>query len=108
MNVILTDKRTKTTKILQENLTEREAESICEAWGWNYCDENGVSYWMSLEDDVKELTKKVWAVAESHQLTALIEFNVEDFEAFCEPLRGCNDDEIVKAIEALTQIGLTL
>lgn len=55
-----------------------------------------------------EIQKKVWTVAESHNLTALIEFNVEDFEAFCEPLRGCSDDEIVKAVEALTQIGLTL
>lgn len=55
-----------------------------------------------------EIQKKVWTVAESHQITALIEFNVDDFEAFCEPLRGCSDDEIIKAIEALTQIRSTL
>lgn len=37
-------------EIIDEGLTERQAESICEAWGWNYCDEYGKSYWIEYEE----------------------------------------------------------
>lgn len=51
---------------------------------------------------MSELQKKVWAVAECYQLTNLIEYKVDDFEAFCEPLRGADEAEILTAIERLT------
>lgn len=33
-------------KTIADHLTEARAQSICEEWGWNYCDEKGVSYWI--------------------------------------------------------------
>lgn len=51
-----------------------------------------------------ELQQKVWAVAESHQLTSLIESKVDDFEAFCESLRGSGEADIITAIESLTMV----
>jgi len=36
-------------EILADNLTEYEAESFCESWGWNYCREDGYSFWMNYE-----------------------------------------------------------
>lgn len=30
-------------------LTEEQAESFCESWGWNYCDEQGRSFWIDYE-----------------------------------------------------------
>lgn len=35
--------------IIATGLSESEADAICEAWGWSYCDENGISYWMDAE-----------------------------------------------------------
>lgn len=39
--------------------TEQKAEQNCEAWGWNYDDGKGNSYWMDYEEgerpDLKEL-----------------------------------------------------
>ena len=51
---------------------------------------------------MNDLQQKVWAVAECHQLTSLIESKVNDFEAFCEALRGADEVEILTAIESLT------
>ena len=52
MRVLLRDKRTKeVAEVLAEGLTEKEAEGICEAWGWNYIDENGKSFWIEYEED---------------------------------------------------------
>ena len=33
-------------KVIESGLTKSQAESICEQWGWNYSDENGISFWM--------------------------------------------------------------
>lgn len=35
--------------IIATGLTEAQAQSICESWGWNYCDEDGVSFWIDYE-----------------------------------------------------------
>lgn len=51
MIVNLVDKRTKARKTIAENMTFDEAWSFCEAWGWNYIDENGKSFWLEVEDD---------------------------------------------------------
>lgn len=47
-NVILTDKKTGTETFYGEYKSEREAEEICERWGWNY-DDGKKSYWMGYE-----------------------------------------------------------
>ena len=47
--IVLLDKATKKeVKNLGEFLPEEVAENICEQWGWNYCDEQGKSYWMEV------------------------------------------------------------
>lgn len=51
MKIVLIDKATMKETTFADNLTEQEAESICESWGWNYCDEKGQSYWMSIEEE---------------------------------------------------------
>ena len=51
---------------------------------------------------MSEVQKKVWAVATSHQLTSLLEYRCDDFEAFCEDLREADEDMIVQKIVALT------
>jgi hypothetical protein len=50
MNVYIVDKRTRAKKVIEENLTEEQAWSFCEAWGWNYIDENGKSFWLEIDD----------------------------------------------------------
>lgn len=30
--------------------TEEQASKICEEWGWNYCDENYLNYYMEYEE----------------------------------------------------------
>ncbi len=47
--ITLIDKAAKKeVKTLEEFLPEGVAENICEQWGWNYCDEQGKSYWMEV------------------------------------------------------------
>ena len=58
------------------------------------------SAWRS--EDMNEVQKRVWAVATSHQLTALLEYRCDDFEAFCEDLREADEDMIVRKIASLT------
>lgn len=50
MLVIGTNKQTKEEIIIEEGLTVEAAERFCEEWGWTYCDENGVSYWLSVRE----------------------------------------------------------
>ena len=49
MKVILINKVTKEETVLIDDITEQEAESFCEAWGWNY-DDGYKSYWLGLDD----------------------------------------------------------
>ena len=47
--ITLIDKASKKeVKTLEEFLPEEVAENIGEQWGWNYCDEQGKSYWMNV------------------------------------------------------------
>ena len=48
-SVYITDKVTHEQSILESNLTEEQAESICEEWGWTY-DDGHRSYWMGYDD----------------------------------------------------------
>lgn len=48
-NIIITNKRTKEESLFGTYKAEEEAESICEAWGWNY-DDGKQSYWMGYEE----------------------------------------------------------
>lgn len=48
MKVIAINKKTKEEITLEENLTEKQAWSFCEMWGWSYCDENNISYWLEI------------------------------------------------------------
>ena len=52
MRVVIINKRTKEKTIIKKNLTEEQAESFCEMWGWMYCDENGISYWLAIEEEL--------------------------------------------------------
>lgn len=47
--VIATLKGTEQTKVLESNLTEEQAESFCESWGWSY-DDGHNSYWLGYEE----------------------------------------------------------
>lgn len=51
MKVVLVDKRTREKQTIEKNPTEEQAWSFCEAWGWNYIDENGKSFWLEIEED---------------------------------------------------------
>ena len=51
MKVVIINKRTKEEKVLESGLTEKEAESFCEAWGWYYTDETGKTFWLAIEED---------------------------------------------------------
>ncbi len=51
--VYIVNKKTKERTVLYEHLPLFEAESECESWGWNYCDENGVSYWIEYEEETR-------------------------------------------------------
>lgn len=48
MIVVAINKRTKEERVLEDNLTEKQAESFCEAWGWNFVDENNFSWWLEI------------------------------------------------------------
>lgn len=45
-NIIITNRRTGEQSILESNLTEQQAEKMCEEWGWMYSDDNN-TYYMS-------------------------------------------------------------
>lgn len=47
-NIITIDKATKEETVLHANMSEKEAESFCDAWGWVY-DDGKKSYWLGLE-----------------------------------------------------------
>lgn len=51
MRVMIVDKITKERTLLEDNLTEQQAEQICEEWGWNYIDEDGKSFWLEYEEE---------------------------------------------------------
>ncbi len=36
-------------EVIAKGLTEKQAESFCESWGWNYCREDGCSFWIDYE-----------------------------------------------------------
>lgn len=38
----------KTVAVLESGLTREDAESFCEAWGWNY-DDGERSYWLDYD-----------------------------------------------------------
>ena len=42
-------KGTEETTTLEDNLTEEQAETICERWGWSY-DDGHNSYWLGIEE----------------------------------------------------------
>ena len=48
MIIVAIHKKTRAEKILAENLTEEQAWSFCEAWGWTYCDERLQSFWLEI------------------------------------------------------------
>lgn len=50
MRIILIDKETKAETTLKGNISEEEAERFCEMWGWNYCNEQGKSYWLGIKE----------------------------------------------------------
>lgn len=50
MKVVAVNKRTREETILEENLTEKQAWKFCEEWGWNYIDENSVSWWLEIRN----------------------------------------------------------
>lgn len=55
--VIYIDKETRKSHLYDENLldlTEEEAENICEQWGWFYCDETDKTYWLSVTEVIKK------------------------------------------------------
>ena len=45
-NVYVIEKKSRKKELFGSYETERKAERVCEQWGWNYIDENGVSHWM--------------------------------------------------------------
>ena len=47
--VLVTPKGTDKTQVYENNLTEEQAQKICEAWGWSY-DDGKISYWMRYEE----------------------------------------------------------
>ena len=47
INII--SKATGEKTVLESELTEKQAISFCEMWGWSYCDEYGKSYWLEWE-----------------------------------------------------------
>lgn len=48
MDVVAINKKTRQEIVLETGLTEAQAWSFCEAWGWIYCDENMISYWLEI------------------------------------------------------------
>lgn len=54
--VVLVDKPTGSRIVYQSGMTEAQAESVCEAWGWNYIDDDGKSYWIEYEEEEQEVT----------------------------------------------------
>lgn len=55
MKVVAINKRTKEETTLEDNLTYEQAEKFCMEWGWSYCDENNVSYWLKIRGFAKEV-----------------------------------------------------
>ena len=53
MKVIAINKKTKKEIVLEKGMTQKQAESFCEAWGWMFCDENGISYWLEIRDEIE-------------------------------------------------------
>lgn len=49
-NVNIIDRKTKEKSILESGLTEKQAECICESWGWMYTDEHDTTYWLESEE----------------------------------------------------------
>ena len=101
MKVVLIDKQTKVRTVLQKGLSESEAESICEAWGWNYIDENGKSFWLEYGEEQEEMTekaKKVWKVAIDHGIETAVEYAIDDLEAFAAGMDGKDEQEILNAL----------
>lgn len=45
--------------------------------------------------------KRVWEVAESHHLTEVLNYYCDDYEAFCDRLKGADDAMIICAIMSL-------
>ena len=54
--VYIRDRATKERFVYAEELTEKQAESMCEAWGWFYCDENGKTWYMEYDNENEEKT----------------------------------------------------
>lgn len=48
MKVIAIDKQTHERIVLEDDLTEAQAERFCEMWGWSY-DDGKKSYWLEME-----------------------------------------------------------
>ena len=48
-NVYAVNKRTKESHVFATAETERQAEKICEEWGWSMSDYEG-SYWLEYEE----------------------------------------------------------
>lgn len=49
-NIIIIDKITKKSSVLDVVKTEEEAEAFCDSWGWFYTDEQGRTYYLSYEE----------------------------------------------------------
>ena len=100
--VMATDKKTKEKTMLERDMTRKQAESFCEAWGWNYCDELGKSYWLSFEFQtlypLSEKAQKVWKVAVKYALTESVESCIDDLEAFAENINCDDEGEVLDAI----------
>ena len=101
--VLLVDKQNGESTVYQSGLTEKEAESICEAWGWNFIDENGKSFWLEYDyetegEKMSYKAEKVWSVAIDHRLESLVEYFIEDLETFANGIEGDSDREILRAI----------
>lgn len=49
-NVNIINRQTKEKTTLATKLTEKQADRLCESWGWMYTDENNITYWLELEE----------------------------------------------------------
>ena len=48
MNVVAINKKTREEIVLETGLTEEQAWSFCEAWGWTYTDEYCIGWWLEI------------------------------------------------------------
>lgn len=53
-SVIAINKKTIETIDLGKDLTKEEAETFCEMWGWNYCNDQGETFWLSITEQEQE------------------------------------------------------